>query len=106
MAAGLRLRAGKGLEFNVAAEAAARALDPRESRLGRRRAACPGQVSYCPGAKGPRRGPRSIMHTVLQVTGLELVDRTGRRPVGGHPLLPSSFLAARSSLYDYSMIRS
>ena len=31
-AAGLRLRAGKGLEFNVAAEAAARAPDPRDSR--------------------------------------------------------------------------
>ena len=35
------------------------------------------------------------MHSVLQVTGLELAARTGRRPVGGHPLLlPSSFLAA------------
>ena len=57
MAAGLRLGAGKGLEFNVAAEAAARAPDPRESRLGRRHAACPGpaRVIYCPGAKGPRR---------------------------------------------------
>ena len=35
MAAGLRLGAGKGLEFkfNVAAEAAARAPDPRESRV-------------------------------------------------------------------------
>ena len=34
------------------------------------------------------------MHSVLQVTGLELAAPTGRRPVGGHPLLPSSFLAA------------
>ena len=41
--------AGKGLEFNVAAEAADRAPDPRESRLGRRRAASPGPVIYCPG---------------------------------------------------------
>ena len=71
--------------------------DPREFWLGRRRAACPGPVIYCPGAKGPRRGPRSIVHRVLQVTGLELAARTGCRPVGGHPLLqvlPSSFLAA------------
>ena len=51
---------GKGLdslEFNVAAEAAARAPDPRESRLGRRCAACPGPVIYCHGAKGAPTGP-------------------------------------------------
>ena len=70
----------------MAAEAAARAQDPRESRLGRRRAACPVPVIYCPGAKGPRRGPRSIVHSVLQVMGLELAARTVHRPVGGHPL--------------------
>ena len=57
MAAGLRLGAGKGLEFNVAAEAAARAQDPRESRLGRWRTACPGPKIYCPGAKGGPTGP-------------------------------------------------
>ena len=57
MAAGLRLGAGKGLEFNVAAEAAARAPDLRESWLGRRCAACPGPVIYCPGAKGAPTGP-------------------------------------------------
>ena len=95
MAARLRLGAGKGLEFNVAAEAAARAPDLRESRLRRWRAACPWPVIYCPGAKGPRRGPRSIVHSVLQGMGLELAARTGRRPVGGHLLLlPASFLAA------------
>ena len=54
MAVGLRLN--EGLEFNVAAEAAARAPDPRESRLGRRCAACPGLVIYCPGAKGAETG--------------------------------------------------
>ena len=60
MAAGLRLGAGKGLEFNVAAEAAARAPDPRESWLSRRCAACPGPVIYCPGAKGaPTRADRA-----------------------------------------------
>ena len=80
MAAGLLLGEGKGLEFNAAAEAA-RAPDPRDSRLGRRRAACPGPVICCPGAKGPRRGPRSIVQGVLQVAGLELPARTGR-PAG------------------------
>ena len=77
MAAGLRLGAGKGLEFNVAAKAAARAPDPRESRLGRLCAACPGPVIYCPGAKGAPTGPE--VHSLLQVTGLELAARTVHR---------------------------
>ena len=53
----LQLGAGKGLEFNVAAEAASRAPNPRQSRPGRRRAACPGPVIYGPGAKGGPTGP-------------------------------------------------
>ena len=96
-AARIQLGAGKGLEFNVGAEATARAPDLRESWLGRRYANCPGPAICCPGAKrGPRPGPRSIIHSVLQVAGLELSARTGCRPVGGHLLLlqPSFLVAA------------
>ena len=79
MAAGLQLGAGKGLEFNVGAEAAratARAPEPRESWLGRR---VPRAGDLLPwGQRGPRRGPRSIIHSVLQVPGLELAARMGR----------------------------
>ena len=90
-------------EFNVAAEAAARAQDPRESRLGRRRAVCPVPVIYCPGAKGPRRGPRSIVtvHSLLQVTGLELAARTvHRRARGRSPSYSSVFLSCGSRKRD------
>ena len=64
MAAGLRLGAGKGLEFNVVAEATARAPDPRESWLGRRCANSPAPAIYCPGAKGGPDGVRGRLYTV------------------------------------------
>ena len=55
MAAGLQLGAGKGLEFNVGAEATARAPDPWESWLGRRCANCPGPGQFA--ALGPKGAP-------------------------------------------------
>ena len=76
MAAGLRLGAGKGLEFNVAAEAAARAQD--QSRLGRRRATCPGQMFYGPEAKGAPTGPEVILF--FRLPSLWQPDTRHRRP--------------------------
>ena len=76
LAAGLRLGAGKGLEFNVAAEAAARAQD--QSRLGRRRATCPGQMFYGPEAKGAPTGPEVILF--FRLPSLWQPETRHRRP--------------------------
>ena len=73
----------------MAAEAAARAPDLRESRLGRRCAACPGQVIYCPGAKGAPTGPEVDYTQCASSCGSGARRPHGPPPVGGHPLLPS-----------------
>ena len=83
-----QLGAGKGLELNVASEPAARTPDPRWSRPGRRRAACPGPVIYGPGAKGAPTGPGVDYTQCASTYGSEV-----RRPhAPSRGLSPSSFV--------------
>ena len=81
---------GKGLEFNAAAEGAARVLDQRWSRLatagGLSSPGWPGDLR--PWGQGAPTCPGLMIHSVLQVTGLKPEQHVpARAVVDVHPLL-------------------